>query len=254
MSERDSVQSLLALRKLTRAIADTVRAQLNESLGVLMPLLKPSYVLGEFVQGGVREPNRKSEKAFKEMQTLYERIATVPPFNLPKDIRPPFNLGPGALEITAVEYDHKATSGNEVRTITVRSPLTWTLSYSDFPPSRLADQLASKLRSMDELQKLVLSYLAMHVVTTHQPSLMQLLDALHLPISSVKVPGFGDLPITRIGLGVQTRRPSDEVIIESAELTGMDAFEEVVGMDDLANLKDPLKERLLALARERVTS
>jgi hypothetical protein len=32
----------------------------------------------------------------------------------------------------------------------------------------------------------------------------------------------------------------------------MDAFEEVVGMDDLTNLHDPLKDRLLALARDRV--
>jgi hypothetical protein len=252
MSERDSLQSLLALRKLTRAIAETVRAQVTDSLGVLMPLLKPSYVLGEFALGGLREPNRRSEKAFKEIQSLYDRIATAAPYNLPKDIKPPFNLGPGTLEITPVEYAHKAASGSDTRTITVRSPLTWTLSYTDYPPSRIAEQLSSKLRSTDELQKLVLSVLAMHVVTTQQPGLMQMLESLHLPITSVKVPGLADLPVTRIGLGIPTTRPSDAVIIESAELTGMDAFEEVVGMDDLTNLRDPLKDRLLALARERV--
>jgi hypothetical protein len=42
------------------------------------------------------------------------------------------------------------------------------------------------------------------------------------------------------------------VIIESAELSGMDAFEEVVSIDDLARMRDPMKERLLALAREHV--
>jgi hypothetical protein len=243
MSERDSLQSLLALRKLTRAIADTVRTQLAESLAVLAPLLKPTYVLGEFVQGGQREPNRKAERAFKELQSLYDRIATAPPFNLPKDIKPPFNLGPGTLEITPVEYAHVASAGGEKRTITVRSPLTWTLTYTDFPLSRLTDQLSSKLRSIDETQKLVLSCIAMHVVTSQQTGLMQMLESLHLPVSSVKVPGFADLPVTRIGLGVKTTRPSDEVIIESAEL---------MGMDDLTNLHDPLKDRLLALARDRV--
>jgi hypothetical protein len=37
-------------------------------------------------------------------------------------------------------------------------------------------------------------------------------------------------------------------VIESAELTGMDAFEEVVDVSDLERLPDPLKERLLELA------
>ena len=41
------------------------------------------------------------------------------------------------------------------------------------------------------------------------------------------------------------------MIIESAELTGMDAFEEVVNVEDLAQLRDPLKERLLEIARQQ---
>ncbi len=45
-------------------------------------------------------------------------------------------------------------------------------------------------------------------------------------------------------------RPSDAVVVESAELTGMDAFEEVVNVDDIARLQDPFKERLLEIARK----
>jgi hypothetical protein len=41
------------------------------------------------------------------------------------------------------------------------------------------------------------------------------------------------------------------VILQSAELTGMDAFEEVVNVDDLSKLRDPLKERLLEIARQQ---
>ena len=40
-------------------------------------------------------------------------------------------------------------------------------------------------------------------------------------------------------------------MIESAELTGMDAFEEVVKVEDIARLGDPLKERLLEIARQQ---
>jgi hypothetical protein len=41
------------------------------------------------------------------------------------------------------------------------------------------------------------------------------------------------------------------VIVESAELTGMDAFEEVVNVDELSKLRDPFKERLLEIARQQ---
>jgi hypothetical protein len=49
---------------------------------------------------------------------------------------------------------------------------------------------------------------------------------------------------------VSTERPGDDIVIESAGLTGIDAFEEVVKVSDLASLREPFKERLLAIARE----
>ena len=50
MNGRDSIQSLLALRKLTRAITDAVRAQMTEYLTTLTPLLRPKALLGEYIQ------------------------------------------------------------------------------------------------------------------------------------------------------------------------------------------------------------
>ena len=75
MSGRDSVQSLLVLRKLTRAITDAVRVQMTEYLKTLTPLLRPKAVLGDYVQGGPKEPSRKSDKAFGDLQALYETVA-----------------------------------------------------------------------------------------------------------------------------------------------------------------------------------
>jgi hypothetical protein len=102
----------------------------------------------------------------------------------------------------------------------------------------------------DDLGQLVVSYLLMHVVTQNLPGLMNVMQALHFPISTTTLPEFGPLPITRIGVDITTRRPPDDVILQSAELTGMDAFEEVVNVHDLTHLRDPLKERLLELARQ----
>ena len=251
MDGRDNIQSLLVLRKLTRAITETVRGQMSEHLATLTPLLKPSAVLGDYVQGGQKETTRRADKAFKELETLYHTIGTRAPFNLPRELSPPINVLSTGLEITPCEYSHSASAGSEKRTITVRTPLTWTLTYTGFGPSRLQELLNTKMRSNEEVMKFVLSYLALHVVVTNQPGLVKIMERLHLPIVSMKVPEFGDLPVTRIGANVVTRRPSDTVIIESAELTGMNAFEEVVEINEISALEDPFRESLLEVARQQ---
>ena len=249
MDGRDSTHSLLVLRKLTRAIADVVRAQMTEYLGTLAPLLRPKMILGDHVEDGTKESIRRSDKAFKDLQALYDSIAGTKPFNLPRELT--LRLVGSGLEITPVDTALPIKSGSDTRTIMVRSPLTWTLTYSGYPPTRLPDLLKVKLQIGEELTQLVVSYLLMHVVVTNSPGLMSIFDALHFPITTVTVPEFGPLPITRIGVAVSTTRPSDDVILQSAELTGMDAFEEVVNVQDLSRLRDPLKQRLLDIAKQQ---
>lgn len=249
MDGRDS-QSLLALRKLTRAITEAVRVEMSAHLATLAPLLRPSTVLGDYIQGGQKEPTRKAEKAFKQLQGLYDTVATATPFNLPRELSPPLSVASEGLEITPLDYAHVTGTGGNARTIQVRSPLTWTLTYSGYAPARLQELLNTKMRSMDDVLKFVLSYLVLHVVISNQTGVLHLLESLRFPISTVKVPEFGGLPITRIGPPIATTRPPDKVIVESAEITGMDAFEEVVKTDDLSLLKDPLRERLLEIANQ----
>jgi hypothetical protein len=251
MNGRDNVQSLLVLRKLTRAITDAVRVQMTEYLKTLTPLLRPKAVLGDYVLGGPKEPSRKSDKAFGDLQALYETVATARPYNLPRELTPPLSFPSVGLEITPHDYYHVAQSGTDSRKIKVRCPLTWVLTYTDFPPTRLQELLDTKARSVEELQRFVLNYLVMHLATKSEPGLMQVFEALHFPLTTSKSPQFGELPITRIGIGITTERPSDAVMIESAELTGMDVFEEVVKVEDIAGLGDPFKGRLLDIARQQ---
>jgi hypothetical protein len=252
MSGRDSVQSLLALRKLTRAIGEVVRGQMTEYLAALTPLLRPKAVLGDYIQGVQKDPHHKTEKLYKDLQALYEKVAPAKPFSLTRELTPPFNLAGVGLEITPFDYTHLAQSGAETRRITVRSPLTWVLTYTGFAPTRLPELLDTRVRSSDELQRFIVSHLVMHLATTSQPAVLRVFDALHFPITSRKTPDFGELPLTLISLAAATVRPADPVVIQSAELTGMDAFEEVVNPDDVAALRDPLRERLLQIAREHV--
>jgi len=222
MSGLDSVKSLLVLRKLTRAIADTARAQLTEYLNTLTPLLQPQGILGDYIQGAQKETTLKSDQAFS--------------FS---------NL---SLDITPLDYVHVAQTEGGPRKITVRSPLTWTLTYGSFAPNRLQEVLDQKLRG-DELQRYILSYIILSVVLKYRPGVTQMLEGLHFPVTTTTSSEFGELPVTRIGIGISTVRPSDAVVVESAELTGMDAFEEVVNVDEIGRLPDPFKERLLDLAK-----
>jgi hypothetical protein len=163
----------------------------------------------------------------------------------------PLNVPAIGLEITPLDYVHVVPVGAESRRIKVRCPLTWVLTYTDYPPTRLQELLDAKARSVEELQRFVLHYLVLHIVATSDPGLARVFEALHFPLTSTTAKEFGELPITRIGIGISTTRPSDALVIESAELTGMDAFEEVVNVDDIARLPDPLKERLLQIAHQQ---
>ena len=111
MDGRDSIQSLLVLRKLTRAIAEVVRAQMTEHLATLAPLLRPKMVLGDYIEDGSKESTRRSEKAFKELQALYEAVAATKPFNLPRELPSPLRLSGSGLEITPVDAPLVIQSG-----------------------------------------------------------------------------------------------------------------------------------------------
>ena len=248
MTGRDSVKSLLVLRKLTRAIADAARTQLTEYLTTLTPLLQPQSVFGEYIQGAQKEPSHKADQAFKELKALYEAVAPATPLNLRRELAPPFHFSNLSLEITPLDYIHVVQTDSGTKNITVRSPLTWTLTYAGFAPQRMQEVLDQKVRG-DELQRFILSYLLIHLVPKYRPGVMQMLEGLHFPVTTSTSPEFGDLPMTRIGIGISTSRPSDAVVVESAELTGMDAFEEVVNVEEIARLPDPLKDRLLEIAR-----
>ena len=246
---RYATKQLLALRKLTRAASDLLRGQLREHLATLAPLFRPRTVLGEHVKGGVKETVKGADTAFKDLQTLHETLASVRPFGLPKELPSPLEPLAVALEFAPVEYSHAAKTDANAKNVTITTPLRWVLSYSGHGPKRLRELLADPDRTGNELGQTVLHTLVLHLVVKHQPGLAALFEALRLPLSHAKLPGLGELPITFLSATLPTVRPPDEVIIENTEISGMDAFEAVVDLDELLRLRDPLREQLLELAR-----
>jgi hypothetical protein len=241
----DTVNSLLTLRKLTRQVADDLRAEMTEHLATLTPLFRPRMVLGDYVRGvGAKEAPKRADKAFKDLQAAWESL----PFGRSALIAP-LDVAGATLEITPMEYGYSAIHGTGTKPFTVRCPLRWVLSYAGFAPARLAELLAGKERNTEELQRFVLHYLTLSVVIAQQPGLLKILDALHYPVVTERPEAFGGVPITYISCAIRTRRPADDVIVQSAEITGMDAFEEVVVVEDIEQMPDALRERMLATVR-----
>jgi len=246
MAEDYSTHRRLALRKSTRAVADLLRNQMKDYLSTLAPLFRPRNVLGNYAEGSEYGVSSTGEKAFKELQELYQKIARSKAYQLPTEFRTPLELINSQLEMTPVEYTHIAV-GN--KSIVVNSPLKWSLTFRGFGPVRLRELLGENLRSTDQLQQFVLHYLMMHSVVTKQPGLCRVMESLHFPLSTEHSLEFGDLPLTYVSSSISTVRPPDEVLVESSEVSGMDAFEELVNLDDIAKLREPLKEQLLEVTR-----
>jgi hypothetical protein len=148
-----------------------------------------------------------------------------------------------------MEYRHTAQTGDESKTVIVTSPLKWTLTFQGFAHARLREMLAGRDRNTDVVRQHLLHHLVMHIVMSKQTGVADILKALHFPVITERVAEFGEMPITYITSSVSTSLPPDEVIIESTEISGMDAFEEIVNLNDIAQMDNPLKDRLAELVR-----
>lgn len=251
---------LLVLRKLTRAVAEPLRERARQYVNTLAPLLRPRVALGDVADGGTRDPFQAADKTFKELQALYEPVASAEPFNLHKDLKPPLELAAGSLELSPLEYTYRVKADGGEKSIRVTSPLKWVLSYAgvtptrltptSFGPRRLKELLTGSGRPVDELRQFLVHYLALHLAVSRQSGLGRLLEALHFQLSSEKLREFGQLPVPCLSYAVKTVRPPDDVLLEHTEIAGTDAFEEVVDVSTIDALRDGDLDRLTELVRQ----
>jgi hypothetical protein len=176
MDQTDTA-GLLALRKLTRAFSDLLRAQMKDHLSTLAQLFHPRNTFGSYVEGTQFDAARPGEKAFKELEEQYVKIARSVLYNLPTDFKKPMEVINPQLEMSPVEYVHVVSSGSTSKPVVVTSPLKWSLSYTGFGPARLRSLLKGH-RTGDDLQQVVLHTLMMNGVVTKQSGLRNILESL----------------------------------------------------------------------------
>ncbi len=237
--ETYSFQRLLVLRKITRAISDTLRGQLREHLGTLNSLLRPRAAFGDAGHGA------GTERAFNDLVALYQTIAAAKPFLLTQELTRPVEMASTTLELLPVEYSYQA----EGKTVVVTSPLKWVVTYSGFSPARLKELISAKTPPERELFQYAVQYAAVSVLFGARGGVPKILEALRFPLTAGKLPEFGELPVTTISAPISTVLPPDNVVIESTEFSGKNVFEEVVSLDEIPMLRDPLRDQLLEIAQ-----
>ncbi|HKV37686.1 MAG TPA: hypothetical protein VJX67_00625, partial [Blastocatellia bacterium] len=164
-------------------------------------------------------------------------------------LKVPIDIVSSAIEITPVEYRYQATANQHSKSVSITSPFSWVLSYSGFAPATLNELSADTPEGSAEIQSFILHHLVMHVVMTRQQGISNIFEALRFPISSKRSPELGGLPLTYISCCISTIRPPDSVIIESTEISGTDAFEEVVNIENVDQIRDPIREEVLELVK-----
>jgi hypothetical protein len=247
--ETISIQRLLLLRKVTRALSEHFRGLLKDHVTALTPLIRPKPLLGDFISGLTKESPNFADKAFQEFLGIYQGIAGNKPFPIHKELKPPIEATVSPLELHPLEYVHTANSASDSKVVTVTSPLRWVLTYPGYSLTALRALLAQKNPSTDALQKFAVHYALLNFVIGRQPAFARTLDALRFSLTSGTVPEFGELPVTFISAPVATLLPPDDVIIENTEISGSDAFEEVVDLESVISLRDPLKDQIVAIAQ-----
>jgi hypothetical protein len=244
-----TIEELAVLRERTEVIAHLLRERLGAQLEALRPLFAPRRLLGRHVRSNLREEIPGADRAFA---TLRERYAATcgRPFALPKDLEgEPLGIEP-LLDLYPFEYLHRLSDGE--RTITMTNPVRWILSYrSGYSVAQLESALENRasLRPSDARQFLI-GALTLQLLLETFPEIRDLLADLRYEVALEKHPALGDLSLVTLRAPLPAFRPADELIAKATRLSGVPAFIELIDLEALPELRDPLAARIeAALAR-----
>lgn len=242
MIQAFDVEALIQLRTQTRAISDVLKAQAADYLTTLAQLIRPQTLFGEYLQGAQRSSGRETQQHFKELKELYDRIAPSAPFQLITELEVPLNLISTAPELYPLEYDITLSGGERIR---VTSPTRWVVGFNSFELSRFRVLIKDPHRSPAELYRFVVHYLVLFHCVSKTPGLGRVLEGLRFPVKFERLKDFGNLPFCVIGSPVSASLPDEAVIRSSTQIAGTHSFEELVRRENVADIEDAIRQRLL---------
>ena len=195
---------------------------------------------------GVKEDVVGSDRAFAQLQEQYKGVCAKP-FALPQELdADPLSNIDNRLDLYSWEYTHQGQGERESKLITITSPVRWVLSYSsEYTLSQVTQTLASReQRRSDAIHQFVVNALVMHAMLAKFQGIAQLLTDLRYDIQTEKSPALGDLPLVTIRSCLPSFRPADNLMLTAIRFSGVPAFIELIDVEALRTLPDPLKLRI----------
>jgi hypothetical protein len=244
-----TLEQMMALRAPTEAISSWLRSELEDRLETLRPLLAPRRFLGQHLRSAQSLEVKGADKLFDDLQATYKE-AGGEPLKLSTRLGSPLDPIPTDLALHSWEYTHEASEGSDSRRVTVKSPVSWVLTYAG--PLSLAQvrQMATGAAPRDDaqLRQFVINACVMKLALARSAGLTRLLQALRIRVNVTTSPETGKLPLVQLLSSVPAFRPSDNVVLSATRLSGVPTFEEVVDVQGVSAIEDPLRAKVAALA------
>jgi len=242
-----TLEQLQALRRSSAKISEYMLQQTETYLQALRPALSPPRLLGEHIEhpGETNAPN--ADRAWAQLATRYKEVATKP-FSIPRELRSPLHPIDVSVVLYPWEYQHRCQLPDGERTVTVRCPAKWIVTYrSSYTLSQLREALEAGQANKERTQEFILNALIMRELLQSTPGLPVLLDALRLELGEETSPETGALPFATLTAAIRSRLPEDKIVVQATELTGVNEFTELVDPESVKSLTDPVRERLQEL-------
>jgi hypothetical protein len=239
---------LLSLHGLTKDVAQACLRHLKTQIEAMAPLFRPRRVLGDYIDSTGKEPVPGADRNLADLQELYARVA-IKPFDLRPELRTPLESVSTQFQFNEWEYTHAAETDGSWHSIRVTAPLTWVISYStSYSLSTLRGVVAgSGQRDAEAVRAFVLRACLMHELFSKIPAITSLFEGLRYRVEVRRSPQLGDLPLVTVSAPFRTFRPGDQLVAMAAGLAGGASFAEVLDVESVRNLADPLRDETVEL-------
>ncbi len=182
-----------------------------------------------------------ADRFFAQLQERYAAVCEKP-FGLPKRIHPPLGELSGQMEGSpykyAIQIDRKDTK--------VHSPSKWIVSFrTECSLDRLSSMMAgAESRQPEAIKQTLISHLLLVIILEQSKELSALLQDLRYEIEFKKLQEFGGLSVVLLKAPIETFLPPDDFITHITQLSGVPAFQELIDLDSITRINDPLIQSL----------
>jgi hypothetical protein len=239
------IQQLAHAREVSQKISKSLAETLATYIAPLGPLLSPDRLLGNHMDGFIGLPVRAAEQSFRDLESKITKLCKES-LKIPFRMKDPIPTIKSKLMVYPWEEAYQLGD----RSITLSSPVKWILAY-DYPfthSTLLRSSQAGKKPLAEEVGQFALNSVILNMALERNSGIKAILNDLRFAVSIEKSPISGDLPYIVLEASVEAFRPPDDLITTVVQLSGTPAFEELVDLDRVDSIEDPLVKLIKGLS------